>query len=272
MAHSAAHIRTSSEMNNHVSDRPASDDNSRLGPPVPSENARAWARAVVGALVLAGVVWFEYRDALDTPFIFDDAATVEENTSIIKLWPLVDDTEEGAPLTPQEGFALSGRPAVNLTMALNYYVGQLNPRGYHVVNVALHILCALLLWSVVRRTLLFDFFQGTFERVAGPLSFAAALLWAVHPLNSECVVYITQRTEQMASLFYLGVMYGSLRYWGATRRPARAGWLIMSAVSCMLGMLSKEMMASAPAMALLYGARSSPVRFARPGVVRGPCM
>jgi tetratricopeptide (TPR) repeat protein len=78
-----------------------------------------------------------------------------------------------------------------------------------------------------------------------------ALLWAVHPLQTESVVYVTQRTELMVGLFYLATVYGSLRYWSAKSGRGRGLWLGLSTLACLAGMSCKEVMATAPIVVLL---------------------
>jgi hypothetical protein len=84
------------------------------------------------------------------------------------------------------------------------------------------------------------------------LAFGVALLWALHPLNSECVVYITQRTELVMGLFFFATLYGSLRYWTASTSTEESIWLTFSALTCLLGMASKEVMVTAPVIVLLF--------------------
>ncbi len=84
------------------------------------------------------------------------------------------------------------------------------------------------------------------------MALLSALIWAVHPLNTEAVVYVTQRTELLMALFYLATLYASLRYWtsaAGTRRPA---WGVCAGLACALGMTCKEVMVSAPVMVLLF--------------------
>lgn len=208
--------------------------------------------SLIGMAFLVTIVAAVYYPAATGPFVFDDAGTIVDNPSIRQLWPLVGDGEHAGPLNPSPTSAVHGRPLVSLTFAANYYLGGLDPFGYRIVNLVVHLLSALLLWAIVARTLQLDFFRKRFERVANPLAFAAALLWALHPLNTECVIYVTQRTELMMGMFYLATLYGSIRYWEADGAMARAGWLCPTVLACLAGMLSKEMMASVPAMVLLY--------------------
>src|SRR3990172_12925973 len=181
----------------------------------PTKEPNSTVRALALPALVAGAVWAVYGRALDAPFIFDDTTSVLQNRSIEKLWPLWGDAEHPGPLNPAPHMAVSARPVVNLSLALNYHFGQFNPRGYHLFNVAVHMLSAVLLGAIVNRTLRLPYFAGRFDRAAGPLALAVALVWAVHPLVTEAVVYITQRTELMMACFYLATLYGSLRYWDA---------------------------------------------------------
>ena len=214
--------------------------------------ALARVGVLVGMLLLVTIVAAVYYPAATGPFVFDDAGTIIDNPSIRRLWPLWGEGEDAGPLSPSDASAVHGRPLVNLTFAINHYFGELDPFGYRVVNLLVHLASAMLLWLSVARTLRLDFFHESFARAANPLAFAAALLWALHPLNTECVVYVTQRTELMMGMFYLATIYGSIRYWEAGGAIARAGWLCLTILACLSGMLSKEMMASVPAMVLLY--------------------
>ncbi len=218
----------------------------------PHSKAGLWALAAVGALALAGAVWWLYGPASGYPFVFDDQGTIVDNLSIRRLWPPVGTEEAPGPLCAPRTTAVHGRPLVNLSFAVNYALGGLNPIGYRHFNMAIHLVTALLLWAIVTRTLQLDFFAGRFERIAGVLGFASALVWALHPVNTESVVYVTQRTESMMGMFYLATLYSALHYWSAQSTGSRTLWLITAATACIAGMLCKEMAASAPAMCLLY--------------------
>jgi protein O-mannosyl-transferase len=204
------------------------------------------------AAFLGAVIGVIYGPAMRAPQIFDDYNGIISNESIFSLWPLVGDAERPGPLNPSKYLPTSARPLVNLSLALNYAAGAAQPAGYRCVNVALHFLCAMLLWAIVRRTLRLNYFNGEFDAVADWLAAAVALVWAVHPLASETVVYITQRTELMMALFYLAALYCSLRYWAALSPARRRAWLVTAILACAAGMLCKEVMVSAPLVVLLF--------------------
>jgi Flp pilus assembly protein TadD len=228
-----------------------------------------WPRAWFAAAVLAIFMGAVYGRAFDVPFIFDDHIAIIKNTSIVSLWPPVGSAKHRGPLNPAPDLPTSSRPLVNLSFALNYRVGGLNPTGYHAVNLLIHFGSAMLLWAITRRSLRLPFFSDRFAASAGWLALFVALLWALHPLQTESVIYVTQRTELMMAFFYLATLYCSLRYWEAglptevnakshplraaeSRSPQRAVWLSLATLACLGGMTSKEVMVSAPLIVLLF--------------------
>ncbi len=203
-------------------------------------------------VLLAGAAGAVYWPSLNSPFVFDDSGSVTDNPSIVRLWPRIGDSKHPGPLNPPAELPTSGRPLVNLSLAINYYIGRLDPVGYHVFNLVVHVLSALLLMGIVRRTLQLDYFQGRFAHTGDLLGFLVALMWELHPLQTETVVYVTQRTELMVGCVYLTTLYASLRYWQAASRTTRNIWLILAALVCLAGMACKEVMVTAPVVVLLF--------------------
>lgn len=260
---SVCHPRTTSRLmgNDHTQDEPHDTQAEQAAPPEnsavvsePSARDSSGWRPVMWLIVATSVLWsavgLVYARGLRAPFIFDDV-DLEHNASMRRLWPLLRDADGPGPLLTPSGSPVAGRPLVNLSWALNYHFGQLDPFGYHVVNVALHALSALLLWGIVRRVLLLDYFSGKLQGLAEPLALAVALIWAVHPLQTEAVQYVTQRTELLMGWCYLATVYCSLRYFAAPSSPARAAWLVLATLVCTAGMACKEVMVSAPVAVLL---------------------
>jgi tetratricopeptide (TPR) repeat protein len=192
-------------------------------------------------LLLGALALVSYTNALDAPFVFDDGVAIERNLQIRALWP------PSVPLSPPRDTPVAGRPVVNASLALNYALSGLEPRGYRITNLALHAACAWLLFALVRRTL-----RRLGAASADGVALAAAALFAVHPLASEVVDYTSQRSESLMALFTLLVLMGVARAAGAASPgEERTGrWLAWSA--CALGMATKESMVAAPLLALLY--------------------
>jgi tetratricopeptide (TPR) repeat protein len=217
-----------------------SDDiQDRTEPPLA---APSWkTRGAVGLLVV--VVSLAYANSFHGPFIFDDVPSIVENQSIRHLG------SARVLAAPPEALTTTGRPVVNLSLAINFAVGGLAVEGYHVVNLALHILASLVLFALVRRTLLLPRLSARFGVAATELALSVALLWAIHPLQTESVTYVVQRAESIGGLFYLLTLYCFLR--GATAARVRA-WYAATVGACVLGMASKEVMVSVPLIAVLY--------------------
>jgi tetratricopeptide (TPR) repeat protein len=185
-----------------------------------------------------------YSHSLTVPFLFDDAPAIERNLSIRHLWPLSDVLSP-----PQTAAGATGRPLVNLTLALNYALGGLDPRGYHLFNLTIHVLAGLTLFGLVRRTMLLPPLRVAYSQAALPFSLGVAALWIVHPLLSESVLCVVQRSELLGGLFYLLTLYSFVRSLTAPRPKL---WVMLAVGSCLLGMASKEVMATAPLLVLLF--------------------
>jgi tetratricopeptide (TPR) repeat protein len=191
-----------------------------------------WALAAVALLVAAA-----YSQTFAVPFLYDDISSIANNPSIRHLstafWPPVDAT-------------VTGRPVLNLSFAINYAISGTALWGYHAANLAIHVLAGLTLFGIVRRTL-----SPPLDKRATVTALAATLLWSLHPLNTQAVTYIAQRAESLMGLFFLCTLYFFIRGIG-TAEKMRFPWFALSVASCLLGMSTKEVMASAPLIVLLY--------------------
>ena len=183
------------------------------------------------ALVFAGAT--VYANAITDPFVFDDARQIVDNGRIQAL-----------------GSSFYGhQPVTNLTFGINHALGGLSVAGYHVVNLAIHILAALTLYGIVRRTLTTQRLREAWGGSSVWVAFAVALLWLLHPLQTGSVSYISQRSESLMGLWYLLTLYCVLR--GATTSRGTL-WLVAAVVCCGLGMGSKAVMVTAPITVLLF--------------------
>jgi tetratricopeptide (TPR) repeat protein len=205
----------------------------------PSAGALRWAAALV--IALAAIV--VYRGTLTAPLIYDDRLWITWNPSIQHLASIA------AVLSPPPGSVVFGRPVLSLSLALNYAVSGDKAWSYHLANLGIHVLAALVLFGIVSRTLALrpGPFSSALDRTAA--SFAVALLWVLHPLQTESVTYVIQRAESLMGLFYLLVLYCFIR--GARSGEPRA-WNMLSIVACLLGMATKEVMVTAPLIVLAY--------------------
>ncbi len=206
-----------------------------VSPPTP-----ALAPALPLALVAAVVA--VYANSFSGPFLFDDVPSIVENSTIRQLWP------PSVPLSPPsgQGLTVEGRPLLNFSFALNYAVSGLAPWSYRLGNLAIHALAALALFGLVRRTLATLRFPSS-----ALIAFGAALLWALHPLQTQAVTYLVQRAESLMGLLFLLTLYGFARSTAPDSTRATL-WQTLAVLACALGMATKEVMVTAPVIVLLY--------------------
>jgi hypothetical protein len=152
-------------------------------------------------------------------------------------------------LFPDRELPVAGRPLVNVTLALNYALDGNHVAGYRIANLAIHVLCALALWESRVAHVCFQPFGHDSRTCTSGSRPPRALVWLVHPLNSEVVNYITQRTESLMALCYLLTLYCSIRALDKSR--ARA-WSVLAVVCCAAGVACKESMVTAPIMVMLF--------------------
>lgn len=224
----------------------ATNVESPSSPPVPGAQALAeQTRLSILAALLILAAAAVYFNSLACPFIFDDVQGIANNEYIRTLWP------PWRPLQAPYRSTLSGRPILSLSFAINYAIGGSTVRGYHLTNVAIHAVAALLLFGVVRRTLRCGRLATRFGAASAPIAFAAALIWVVHPLQTQSVTYIIQRAESLMGMLYLATLYAFIR---SLQSPRAGAWRAVSVACCFLGMGVKEVMVTAPLLVLFYDA------------------
>jgi tetratricopeptide (TPR) repeat protein len=243
-----------------------------------TSDRRAWVTLLIAAALVAASGW-AYSTSFAGVFVFDDKFGIVDNPNIKSLWPLT-----RAMSAPPE-MPVSARPVASLTLAINYALApeavrdvlspgrpsappELRQRflrnvwGYHLFNLTLHVLAALALFGVVRQTLTSPDLAAKFGADAAPLALAVSLIWTVHPLPTDAVTYVVQRTEVLMGLFCLLTLYCSIR--AGVRGisvPQRRLWIVGAIVACAMGMGSKQTMVVVPLIVCawdwLFGEQSS---------------
>lgn len=199
--------------------------------------SRRWeTRAAAAVIALAAVA---FANGLRGAFVFDDLGAILNNPDVTMGW---------SPLAQRSQIetTVSGRPIPTWTLAWNYACGGADPWGFHVVNIAIHCAAAGILFGLIRRTLAGPVLGPGWGDRATVVAACAAAIWAVHPLQTECVTYIVQRVESLCGLFYLLTLYGVARAAGGEAR-----WRWVAIIACAAGMATKEVMVTAPIAAVL---------------------
>ena len=200
---------------------------------------------LVVVLILATAWTFAlYSESLDGPFIFDDTPNIEQNKEI-RLETL---SFKGIKEVFLESFQ-PRRPIVNFSFAVNYYFHGYEVWGYHIFNVLIHLLNALVLYFLAKNTLRTPALSGR-HKAPVEISLTAALLFLVHPVAVQSVAYVVQRMTSLATLFFLLSLlcYAKARLTETHKKLLIAGSLSAGA----LAIGSKEIAAMLPIVILLY--------------------
>jgi tetratricopeptide (TPR) repeat protein len=223
--------------------------------PQPVTDRRLAALAIVGIMLAALAA---YANSFSGVLVYDDEPAILLNPTIRSLGAF------WQTLCPPADTTVSGRPVANLSFALNHAFGGTQVWGYHALNLLIHTLAGLTLFGVVRRTLAKTWlpqpasaqasdttapFPALRSADATLIAFGAALLWTLHPVQTEAVTYIVQRVESLMGLFFLATFYCFVRSLGS---PHASRWRVLAVVACLLGMGTKEVTATAPLLLFLF--------------------
>ena len=202
-------------------------------------------------LILVTLTVLAYSNTYQVPMLFDDEGSIIRN-------PVVHDLS--GFLANGKGYGYNPFRFIGyLTFALNYQFGGLNVAGYHLVNLAIHIINALLVYTLIRQTFRTPALcrPGLASR-RDLTAFAVALLFACHPVQTQAVTYIVQRLTSLATLFFLVSLVLHARWRLAETAGARftsaavLPWYLLSLAAAILAMKTKEIAFTLPIVILLY--------------------
>jgi len=210
-------------------------------------NKNKWDPLIILLFVVIGFII--YSNTFHSPFVLDDPENIVDNPYIRMREISVDSFKQIF-----KGKLSSSRPLPMISFALNHYFGRYNVRGYHIVNILIHIVTGILLFLFLRKTY---FLSNAPPSDSSPIKkgynlipFLAAFLWFVHPLCTQSVTYISQRMNGMTSIFYLL----SLLFYIKGRQNSKIPflWFLGCAILWIFALLSKEIAAILPFMIFLY--------------------
>jgi protein O-mannosyl-transferase len=195
--------------------------------------------AIIALIVLLAIA---YSNTFAVPFLYDDTINILENLSIHQLWP-----PWKSFLIPEDT-GIANRPIINFSLAINYAISGYKVWSYHAVNLIIHIMATLTLFGIIRRTILIS--KINLNKTESLLfSFACALLWGLHPVQTQAVTYIIQRCESLMALFFLLTIYSALRGWQA---ESSKRWHLLAVMFFLLAIFSKEVAIVCPILLISY--------------------
>jgi protein O-mannosyl-transferase len=209
---------------------------------------QSWLR-LLAVLFLSVVI---YSNIFHAPFVYDDYHAIVENEAVRNL-------PESLKIFS------SNRYLPMLSFAMNYSVGELRTFGYHLVNILLHACNALLVYYLLLVTWKTPFFKVQSDTKNAPMIFTAfsvALAFVSHPIQTQAVTYVVQRSTLMATLFYLLslIMFIQSRLYIESYKSKSAlsvnfksaVMYLMALVSALFAMKSKEIAFTLPIIIAIY--------------------
>ena len=193
-------------------------------------------RSVVHIFLISLTCILAYSNTMNVPFIFDDIPIVASN-------PLIRDVGNFFDIGVMNDHRYVGK----LTFALNYALHGLDVRGYHLVNLLIHVVNGVLVYLLVVASFRAPGLAGS--RLDGRLvGLITALLFVSHPLQTQAVTYIVQRYTSLGTMFYLLGVLGYVRW----RLGEGGWWYLVGLVSAVAGMKTKEIVFTLPLVIGLY--------------------
>jgi len=214
----------------------------------------------IALLIIFGIL--VYSNTFHNPFVFDDINFITLNNPHLHMRQLSWAGIEEAAFEAQPG----DRFLPKISLALNYYFGAENPFGFHIVNLAIHILTCILLFGFLQTTLKIpgagigrlvslpqDLAKRTWTTIF--ICFSAALIWLAHPIQTNAVTYMCQRMASMVAMFYLLSLLAYARgrtSWACGSRKKAAAYFFLCLVAGACAVASKENSGMLPVFILLY--------------------
>jgi hypothetical protein len=204
-------------------------------------------RHLIAIGLIVGVAWMAYSNTFSVPFLFDDRPNIIENPDVqikVLTW---DHLERLIKNTYKETI----RVFSYFTLALNYYFGEFNVFGYHLVNFIIHVAAGIFLYWFLMLTFNLPSLRETYGSVSYKVALFTSLIFISHPIQTQSVTYIVQRMASMAGMFYLLSLVLYLKGKLSSGRQ-RYFYFAGTVLTYLLGVFSKENVAILPFFIALY--------------------
>lgn len=209
-------------------------------------SGRKVKKTLLYAVLISALGIAAYLNSFSVPFQFDDAFYITANPAIANPSMFVTPSKMQGHMLHHY---LLNRYVGFVTLWANFALGGLNPVGYHVFNLAVHIASALLLYALMLCAFNAPRMQGVLEPEAARMAaLGAALLFVAHPIQTQAVTYISQRFTSLAAMFYIA----SLASYACARIGGKRSLFALAFVLGALAMKTKEISLTLPFAIALY--------------------
>ena len=234
---------------------PNSENGFHLAPPSTWRHHRHFIVFAVLMAVCLGVI---YGNSFDTGWHLDDRSITVRNKNLhldSLSWQAIRQTfyaPRGQGQNTGQSPQRIARPIVSLTLALNYYFGQTNVMGYHIVNLLIHYIAAIFLFLFIVQTLNLPSLKRRYAETSYAIALLAAFFWATSPAQVSAVTYIVQRMSSMAGMGYIMAMYFYVKGRISTAKGRPWIFFVCAVLSWLMALGSKENAAMLPVSLILY--------------------
>lgn len=199
---------------------------------------------ILNYLILIAVVFAVYFNSLENQFVFDDESVIQTNSSLTTLSSIP------KYFTGEDGFhKVIGkyyRPIVSTSYNIDYAIWGLNPFGFHLTNIIIHLIATLILFRLLQ--LIF-----VKQKNVNLISLLGTLIFAVHPIHTEAVSWVSGRTDSFFTIFFFASFLYYLKFTGYPEFENKNNkYLYISLIYFAFGLLTKEMIVTLPVILILF--------------------
>jgi hypothetical protein len=228
--------------------KPLLSSERRMPSPLPKKRGfSSFLHHLIAIGLIVGVAFLVYSNSFSVPFQFDDRPNITQNP-IIQIKVL---TWDRIGLLMKNTYQETIRLFSYLTLALNYYFGEFNVFGYHLVNFFIHVLAGIFLYWFLILTFNLPSLKEKYGAISYKVALFTSLIFIAHPVQTQSVTYIVQRMTSLAGMFYLLAFVFFIKGRLAEGK-ARVFYFGGAVLSYLLGVFSKENAAILPFFIALY--------------------
>ena len=217
------------------------------------------SRPIAHILIIIIIGLAAYSNTFHGTFHLDDDVIITSNPITKNLNYFVDIKKSEVFKHKHFYKIFKNRYIGNLTFALNYKIHGLNVIGYHIVNILIHIINAILVYSLVILTFRTPFIRNSSVRKYSKYTaFLTAILFVCHPIQTQAVSYIVQRFSSLATLFFFLALVAYIKWRLKTHQPSlqsnitNISLYLLSIFSAILAMKTKEIAFTLPVIIFVY--------------------
>ncbi|MBF0117394.1 MAG: hypothetical protein HQK79_01045 [Desulfobacterales bacterium] len=208
-------------------------------------NKRERNFAVASLIIILALI---YSNSFNCAWLFDDTINIMYNGNVHMKWFSLPEIIKSFHF----GDNIANRPFAYFTFALNYFVGELNVVGYHIVNFIIHCITSIFLFLLIYKTLKLPILNEEYGNKAYHIALLATFCWATNPVQTMAVTYIVQRMTSLSGMFYIIAMFCYLKGRISQHLFHSIIFFILCFICGVLAVTTKEIAATLPITIILY--------------------